>query len=131
MGINNFKVVNDEWGHQIGDKALQMSGDFFQSYMKTYCGQNPCAMGRWGGDEFVFFLPKSDDFEIKTFVDEMKDEFKKYFTDKLGSGLFENLSTGFGISVGVAEVFPDKPETIDSIIDRADKKMYEDKHRSS
>jgi len=58
IDADHFKEVNDEYGHQIGDEVLKRIGLSLQ--INTQMGHD--IVGRWGGEEFVAFLPilKSD-----------------------------------------------------------------------
>ncbi len=84
MDVDKFKEINDQGGHQEGDKVLKKIGsqikeDFRESDIK----------GRYGGDEFIVMLPKSNFLE-----NQIKAE-----RDKITSRLME--ATGVGISVGM------------------------------
>ena len=52
IDLDNFKQVNDTWGHDIGDSALRETADFLLSNSRTYDH-----IARWGGDEFVLVCP--------------------------------------------------------------------------
>jgi diguanylate cyclase (GGDEF)-like protein len=56
--LNQFKAVNDRYGHGVGDRVL---AEFAQIFSES-ADQGIC--GRWGGDEFVALLPQRDEAEI-------------------------------------------------------------------
>ncbi|HEY9098652.1 MAG TPA: GGDEF domain-containing protein [Thiobacillus sp.] len=57
--LNQFKAVNDRYGHGVGDRVLaEFAQIFSESAEMGICG-------RWGGDEFVAILPKRDDVAIQ------------------------------------------------------------------
>lgn len=55
VDLDGFKAINDSWGHDVGDEVLRCAaGALRQGLRKSD------AAGRWGGDEFVLFLPSVD-----------------------------------------------------------------------
>lgn len=57
--LNDFKTVNDQFGHGVGDRVL---AEFAQIFSES---AEMCVCGRWGGDEFVAILPQRDDAAIQ------------------------------------------------------------------
>ncbi|MBN1798761.1 MAG: diguanylate cyclase [Spirochaetales bacterium] len=55
MDLDSFKIINDDYGHQVGDKLLSSIGELLKSSMRHYD-----IIGRYGGDEFVLILPDTD-----------------------------------------------------------------------
>lgn len=53
--INGLKMINDAYGHRVGDQLLQRAADL----MEACCGEKGI-IARWGGDEFVFLLPTTE-----------------------------------------------------------------------
>ena len=61
VDINRLKLINDAYGHPMGDQLLKTSS----SVLKDVCRKEDI-IARWGGDEFVIFLPKTSVKEIET-----------------------------------------------------------------
>ncbi len=55
VDLDNFKEINDQFGHRLGDQTLKNLGEAMQSTLRE--SDLAC---RWGGDEFVFFLPNTN-----------------------------------------------------------------------
>ena len=55
IDIDHFKAVNDDFGHDVGDKVLKALGGILLNELRK-----PDAAGRWGGEEFVVLAPGSD-----------------------------------------------------------------------
>ncbi|MGM0826917.1 MAG: GGDEF domain-containing protein [Bacillota bacterium] len=65
--IDDFKKVNDEYGHLTGDDVIRKVGEVFRTLSETYNGQ----AFRYGGEEFVILLPHMDDDFIHQFLKEL------------------------------------------------------------
>ena len=85
IDMDNFKQVNDTYGHYTGDLVLEQTGRILKEFSEQYGGD----AGRIGGDEFVVFLyAVSDADEVSTRINELRDILKIEIpgTDKLFSG---------------------------------------------
>ena len=60
IDIDNFKQINDTYGHDVGDKVLQRTSAIFKKELLT--GE---FVGRWGGDEFLFYLTCKKEHRIE------------------------------------------------------------------
>ncbi len=114
IDIDDFKKVNDVYGHDIGDEVLKVISKTLQSSVR----KNDL-VGRWGGEEFIAIFSG------------ISQENLKIITEKLRM-LVENstlrntiLKTNVTISIG-ATLFREE-DTIDSFINRADQLMYQSK----
>lgn len=115
IDIDQFKSINDCYGHDQGDKVLRMVATRLQSALRqedTAC--------RWGGDEFLCLL-----LEVKPQTDVSR------LAKKLVSRIAEPCElngTVFSVktSVGIA-IFPEDGATIDSLLKNADTAMYKAK----
>jgi len=73
IDINNFKAINDSYGHIVGDDALEV----FVQHLKN-CLRSTDFIARYGGDEFVIILNVSDIKALKATVGRINDYFKNF-----------------------------------------------------
>lgn len=115
LDLDNFKQVNDTFGHQAGDRALAVTAEMMQrEFPDGFCA-------RMGGDEFMaVFLGRRDISDIEARVNEFMAKLLKYCA---GSRTMKDLS----VSGGISQTQPDSDKTIDQIIHEADRALYEAK----
>ncbi len=115
--MDNFKAVNDTFGHKRGDKVLTDFADILKGYTEEFL--YPC---RIGGDEFMFYLRgQSDRNKVENTVKHIMEEFRHKFRDD---------SIKCTLSMGI--VINDDPDTLmdfGSLYREADKKLYEAKDK--
>lgn len=83
--VNGLKLVNDAFGHDKGNELLQKTAQILQAISRK-----TDLVARWGGDEFIVFLPKTTHEEVEEIVARMKDAFSKEQIESLP------LSISFG-----------------------------------
>ncbi len=115
--IDNFKKVNDTYGHAFGDEVLLGLAGLF----KKYCG-NKDFSARYGGEEFVMIVGGCHKKDALTRANTLRKEFgNMVFTDASGA------DHQFTISLGVAEY--DKPwDTASKFFDQSDQALYQAKN---
>ena len=105
--LNDLKVINDTYGHEMGDKYIIKSCSLIEKFFPNL------DVYRFGGDEFIVIL-QDDNFErrfemIKAFNDEME----------------KNIGTEEPIiALGFSDYVPEKDNTLRSVFMRADERMY-------
>ncbi len=112
IDVNNLKYVNDNYGHKMGDKMILGAADSITSAVRS-----TDMVARLGGDEFLVVLPKCDDANVHKIMERALVQFAE-----IG---IEEMNTKWVFSYGCA--INDKIETINELISRADKLMYENK----
>lgn len=115
--INNFKHINDEFGHLEGDKALEYTSRCLKAIADSYSG----FLARYGGDEFIIIALEDNIPNPDYFVSELKLRLLEFCKNK---ALPYNLS----LSVGYVK-FDDPNMTADEIFAAADSKLYESKRK--
>jgi diguanylate cyclase (GGDEF)-like protein len=112
IDLDNFKAMNDSYGHLFGDEVLKM----FAACLDDNIRENDIAC-RFGGDEFVVLLREVDLNELTYVRDRIQTATEAWIADN------ERLQ-GLGVSIGTAFLQPGQPFDIDSLLKMADKSMY-------
>uniref|UniRef100_UPI0040483695 diguanylate cyclase n=1 Tax=Aliarcobacter sp. TaxID=2321116 RepID=UPI0040483695 len=110
--IDNFKVVNDTNGHQIGDEVLK---EMSQIILENVREQD--IVVRWGGEEFLVLLPHTDLKGAITVAEKIR--------KVVESSLLTKLELTITSSFGVTQMNQDDSE--DSLLSKSDKLLYEAK----
>lgn len=108
LDVDHFKRINDEHGHGGGDLVLSRLG----TLLSTLGG----IAGRWGGEEFVLILRDVDEERAMAFASRLRRAVEELDI------VTEDVKIKVTVSVGVAMFAPE--DTIDSLVDRADRAMY-------
>ena len=113
MDLNNFKEINDTYGHQMGDDVLAE----FSKAIRQCLSEDDVAM-RLGGDEFIVYLSDTKaEPDIKVFIDKLSEKMK----DIKLEGFDGELTASIGVTV-VRE-----SATFDELYNLTDKAMYRSK----
>ncbi len=111
--LDNFKEINDTYGHLFGDKVLRRVAEVVKENLRK-----TDVVGRWGGEEFVVLLPGTDGEEARAVAEKLR---KKL--EALGMGNKVRITASFG----VAEL-KDGDDPLRLIL-KADKALYTAKRR--
>jgi diguanylate cyclase (GGDEF)-like protein len=111
--IDDFKSINDRWGHQVGDSVLQAVGTVIRSAVRVF---DVCA--RYGGDEFAIVMPNSDRASAMACAERIRRRLAEYRT---GDGDQPQMT----MSIGVAVFTPG--DSASDLVMRADRCMYQAK----
>jgi len=117
VDIDHFKVVNDTYGHLVGDKALRAVTDALRSGLRNYD-----KAGRFGGEEFVILLPQTREYDALTVAERLRATIAAMtipVDDADPSGRVVQLT----ISVGVAALDGEQRELTDMLA-AADSALY-------
>lgn len=74
LDINNFKIINDVYGHVTGDECLILFATKLKEYAITYHG----FVYRLGGDEFALLIPRQYQFDIKEMIDKITKDIQTF-----------------------------------------------------
>ena len=117
MDIDHFKQVNDQYGHEVGDRVIRAIVKVCRDTLKAkHIGH----IGRLGGEEFVIVLPKIDQIEAYDVAQELRESVEKEPIQCMG-----NIWHSATVSIGLASL--EHSEKFDELLNRADMAMYQAK----
>ena len=109
LDIDNFKRVNDIYGHKEGDHVIQALSDVLRN---TTIGVRSCSLGRWGGEEFMILLSDNNADEAAVLAEKIRLQFSSVSYETAGCQT---------VSIGVTQA---KDENADALYNRVDKALY-------
>ena len=115
IDLDNFKTVNDQFGHSAGDQVLRRVVSCTRKYLRK-----TDVIARLGGDEFVLLLPETNEGSARVVL------------SRVQSGLLEEMRQGnwpITFSIGVLTCSA-APDTTEELVRMADELMYSVKHDS-
>jgi diguanylate cyclase (GGDEF)-like protein len=115
IDVDNFKFINDTYGHLIGDKIIQMVSKILESTLRI-----DDFITRKGGDEFIILL---NDLARKEDINYVLDKIIEHFEKPIE---IENQKIPLTLSIGIS-IFPDDGDTVKDLIQKADYVMYKSK----
>ena len=117
VDIDHFKVVNDTYGHLVGDKALRAVTDALRSQLRVYD-----LAGRFGGEEFVVLLPNAREVDAITVAERLRAHIAA-MSIPVGDDAESGPCVKLTISVGVAALHGESRELTDMLA-AADSALY-------
>ena len=114
IDIDHFKRINDQYGHQAGDKVLQVLAQHWSRYLRE-----TDFFGRYGGEEFVMLLDNTTEQQALLITNKLRQS-----VEKLGFH-FRQQPVAITVSCGLTGFRAD--DTPQSLFERADKALYEAK----
>lgn len=112
VDLNDFKSINDTYGHVSGDHVLALLAKALQT-----CAERGEIVGRWGGDEFLLLSPYA--------VRGASNSLHRLIEERM-QRLSESENKPISVAIGTA-VFPEDGSTLEQLLQAADRGMYEDK----
>lgn len=113
--LDNFKQINDNFGHLQGDKVLRTMSDLVKSEIRGYD-----VFARYGGEEFVLMLPQTPSEGAIPVAEKIREKIEKYKFEGLGRGEVT-------VSIGVATYPNDEVQDSKDLISAADNALYKAK----
>lgn len=117
IDIDNFKRINDTYGHLVGDEVLKLVGAVFKN---TGIFRENDIIGRYGGEEFAVILPETNEQNAGIPAMRLCQKVREldFFSEK---GTFH-----ITVSIGIAE-FSTEDKNIEEVLARADSALYHSK----
>lgn len=117
--LDNFKYINDNFGHYTGDKVLEKLGECIRKNTRA----SDIAF-RIGGDEFAIIFKNANKEQSKNVCRKIKLDFTTF------EFIFNyEITFNVGISIGISESFYEYRQDIKELLKSVDKKLYEAKNR--
>ena len=116
--LDNLKKVNDSLGHQAGDELIIKA-----AHLLNHTFRKSDIIGRLGGDEFsILQVEISQEADIRNTLSRLQENIKKLNADP-------DQNYKLSLSIGTVEYDPASPLTLDDLMRKADKLMYEEKKK--
>jgi two-component system cell cycle response regulator len=113
IDLDEYKRLNDQYGHQVGDQMLVLAGKVISANMRRMD-----VAARYGGDEFVLLLPRANSGEAEMVAHRIREEFA------VAAAAALNKSRGITMSVGIASLALNNPSSADQLVAQADRALY-------
>jgi len=113
--LDRFKMLNDNYGHDVGDKILLGVSDIAKTTLRTSDW-----LSRWGGEEFLAILPDTDEYGALKIAERLREEIANF------SISLNNQKINTSASIGIAS-YPRDGDTPDFLVKAADAALYEAK----
>jgi diguanylate cyclase (GGDEF)-like protein len=111
VDIDDFKLTNDNFGHEAGDDVLKTMASILLDNVRKYD-----VVSRWGGEEFLLLFPNLSEEDAMSRAEVLRDQISQYpYT-------FNGHSLSITVTIGAATVR--EHETIEDLIHRADLALY-------
>lgn len=114
LDLDDFKGINDHFGHKAGDAVLKCVAERAQAAVRQ--GDT---VARWGGDEFIVLLENFTPDMLRSIAGRLRDSIQEPFE-------YQGNIVRVGTSIGVA-LYPKDGRTLDELLHAADYQMYTDK----
>jgi len=117
LDLDNFKEVNDKYGHLFADKVLEKMAKIIKNTLRK-----EDIIARYGGDEFVILLPHTGRVGARFMGERLKENILKYFEDKVYQGAPFRVTFSAGIAT-----YPFDARDPENLINCADRALYRSK----
>ncbi|WP_158525415.1 GGDEF domain-containing protein [Glaciecola sp. KUL10] len=120
VDIDKFKVINDTYGHPVGDECLKA----FAGLMQSHCKRETDIIGRYGGEEFVILMSGKDVISHHQLIQNI--HIDTQYLEVTVTNLPKPIK--FTVSIGVCSLLADSMMNLAEIIQVADEELYKCKN---
>jgi len=106
--IDHFKMINDTYGHDAGDRVLSELSDVVRSHIRRYD-----IFARWGGEEFTILIPQSSSEALEKMAENLRGAIEAHAFETVG-----RITASFGATLVC------KRDTVDTMMKRVDTALY-------
>ncbi len=117
LDVDHFKTINDTYGHDVGDKVLKMIAQYIRKEIRDID-----LSARWGGEEFVVFLPSVGKDAGVSVAERLRIRFEE------NPIVMDNLVIPVTVSIGYVSLSREKDLLFDEVFKIADGALYEAKN---
>ncbi|CAN5417416.1 GGDEF domain-containing protein [soil metagenome] len=114
LDIDRFKLVNDTYGHQVGDEALR-----HLSRLLLNCSRESDLVARWGGEEFAISVPDNSLESARLYAERLR------YAVESSPLTVGDITLSMTVSIGVTELR--KEDTLRTFFERSDRALYQAK----
>ncbi len=118
IDIDDFKKVNDVFGHEVGNMVLKKLSDILSEELRSVD-----ILARYGGEEFIILLPNTEKEGAKILSERLREKVKKRFSE-IDAEVFPSITITLGISS-----FPEDGNDVYGLIKKADMALYAGKRQ--
>jgi len=115
IDIDHFKLVNDRYGHEVGDRVLVMVAKTLVASSRSFD-----LVGRWGGEEFIIIAPNVTEERLRAVA--------KRLCALVGQSSLREGEDDIRVSISVGATLAQPNDTKQTLINRADRLLYQSKH---
>ncbi len=115
IDVDYFKSINDEYGHRAGDIVLKEISNIIKS-----CIRKVDTVARWGGEEFVVLLPRTNKEDSYTAAERI--------LESIAGCKFSGIKRRVTVSIGIASIPEPSIDKAEKLVDASDTAMYEAKN---
>lgn len=117
VDIDHFKIFNDTYGHEFGDKVLSAVAQLMEKEIRGFD-----TVARYGGEEFTLVFPNTDTEDASMIMHRIKEKIRDLKFE------FKGKEVGVTVSIGAATFSPDAQNqefsSVDELIKKADGELY-------
>jgi diguanylate cyclase (GGDEF)-like protein/PAS domain S-box-containing protein len=115
VDLDNFKQLNDQLGHETGDRALRDATELLRRTVRP-----ADLVARLGGDEFAVWMDGADELTAAERADALRRQIPTELTYQFGG-----IQVALSMSIGIATRRPESPDDVEALMRQADQAMYD------